>query len=943
MREQAITMNTPRMAVAVRPPLCPPWTRFTHSIHHALTACVTACALQAARRPKTWITCQTLLSLGLVAAGLASGRFRLELDIMAMFNPLDSLPQQHSDWIAHSPEAFGDYETRVVLLFLHNDGGNVLHVAQTRRVLQAVQTMHETPGLPELCAQGTYLNFDNEPTCRLLSVSGYWPDHYSLADFDAHVPSDEDLRTVLASNQLANGSPIIHDALLGNWNKTTISTVQLKVEDASSLSFEWNNNNSTANATNATTTNATTTIALNRTVQTSHTIMSSAQSYFVRLDLPEQGDVSDLVEEELINRLDRLRLQWIDEDAAKPFQDPTALSMDIKSAYAYQMETMKLIQADLYLVVIAALVVVLFTCLVFYRHDDNGSDNHNHKSSKSRCLLGVASIGTITMSLLAGCGVMFLAGIPYTSVNQMLPYIIYGIGLDDTFIITGAFFQLDDDDDDGDDDTNNVDNDDTHDVDDPSTSSSSRQAIRLERKIEKTLQQVGWSICLTTLTTVVAFLLGYCSSSFPGVRWLCLYAVTIITIDFFYQVTYFVAWLVLDEQRIQANRRDCCFCFTNTTNAIQNGPEDDNNREGLVLERMESTEDDDFDLAETAEDVVQDANDVEETIVFHIGRVAKDYVMAVVEDVSNRPVGVVKSIHNYRQPARKATSAAVQKSLPERVMQWYSNFLLRPPVKVAVLVIFTLFFAACCYSATLLEQHFDMNDYVADTSFLKTAYGNIGKYSSIVREMQVYFRNVDQTSPEVQQQMINYVNDLESLPQIGTSDVSLSDLSESGEVRPFCWVRDFQEWESTQYADQPAVLEVLANMTFIEKLNFALKDKTVREVYGQDIVRDKETGNITASRCTLFLRHLDVSSVPEQIDMLMDQREVTKAQPINNLEEHRKNWAFFSFDILFFFWESSAVVINEMIFTTIAGVVAVAFGKFGWSNVDEESPMNDRL
>ena len=900
------TMASPTSALSntslppgVRVPICAPWTKGTQFMHRNLTNGVTALALQAARRPRTWITVQTLLSLGLLAAGLFSGGFRLELDIVSIFNPLNSKPQLHNDWIVNGEGAFGDEATRTVLLFLHNNGHDVLHTSQTRRVLEAVEVMQSTPGMKELCARGTYLNFDNEPVCRLLSVSGYWNTDDLLADFDARVSTDDDVRIAVASNTFANGSPIVHDALLGNWNKTRILDVkggldvieeeEEAVEELPTLSEEdealdtdfgsgfatnprdpifdevalFTNStnvtgvfNQTRNPMLARSSSAATTT----TTSSPEFIMSSAQSYFVHLDIPQKGDDSDVVEKALINRLDELRLRWIDEDANKVDGDPTAISMDIKSAYAYQMESMKLIQQDMYLAVCAALVVVVFTCLVFYSPSGNRIDGRN----QSRMLMGVASIWTITMSLLAGCGIMFLCGIPYTSVNQMLPYIIYGIGLDDTFIITGAFFQLD---------PSTIGN----------TTEDNKDTSLIERKIQKTLQQVGWSISLTTLTTVIAFLLGYFSSSFPGVRWLCLYAVAVITIDFFFQVTYFVAFLVLDEERVQASRRDCCFCFKTSI----------------------STDDKAINFVDNNGNIMENAPTMS----------AQEASTTDSEDHG----GSTRSSQSHPALARN-------KSLPERVMQWYSGFLLRPPVKVTVLVIFTAYFGWCCYSASLLEQHFDLNDYVSDTSYLKTAFGNIDKYSSIVREMQVYFRNVDQTDPEVQRQMIDYINDLESLHQIGTNDVSLASLSETGEVRPFCWVRDFQEWEETQYVDQPAVLAAVANMTFLEKLNFALTDKTVREVYGQDIVRD-ESGNITASRCTLFLRDLDLQSVPDQIEMLLDQREVTQAQPMNNLKEHKKEWAFFSFDKLFFFWESSAIVIDEMVFTTIAGVAAVAFGK----------------
>ena len=79
------------------------------------------------------------------------------------------------------------------------------------------------------------------------------------------------------------------------------------------------------------------------------------------------------------------------------------------------------------------------------------------------------------------------------------------------------------------------------------------------------------AIILTTLTSATAFALGLISS-IPAVKYLVVYAFTSILIDFLFQVTFFIALLVLDERRIQSNRLDCCFCCTAPTNdeAISN-------------------------------------------------------------------------------------------------------------------------------------------------------------------------------------------------------------------------------------------------------------------------------------------------------------------------------------------------------------------------------------
>lgn len=124
-------------------------------------------------------------------------------------------------------------------------------------------------------------------------------------------------------------------------------------------------------------------------------------------------------------------------------------------------------------------------------------------------------------------------GIPLTSMTQILPFVMFGIGLDDSFIIAGAFDRTD----------------------------PRKDCVE---RIHQTFEDVGVSVTLTSITSATAFGLG-CMSSIPAVYWLCLYAFPTILIDFIYQVTFLVALIAIDERRVRENRRDCCFWHTAAT------------------------------------------------------------------------------------------------------------------------------------------------------------------------------------------------------------------------------------------------------------------------------------------------------------------------------------------------------------------------------------------
>ena len=73
------------------------------------------------------------------------------------------------------------------------------------------------------------------------------------------------------------------------------------------------------------------------------------------------------------------------------------------------------------------------------------------------------------------------------------------------------------------------------------------------------MDEAGLSIFLTSLTSSLAFALG-CVTQAPAVRWMCFYGFPGILLDFVFQITFFIACIVLDERRIQNSRMDCLVC-----------------------------------------------------------------------------------------------------------------------------------------------------------------------------------------------------------------------------------------------------------------------------------------------------------------------------------------------------------------------------------------------
>jgi len=247
-------------------------------------------------------------------------------------------------------------------------------------------------------------------------------------------------------------------------------------------------------------------------------LLVSAQSYIVVIELPEDDEDADEspaedFEEIALDAILALRVKWEAETG-------NTFHVEVIAYRSFSDEFERSIINDIPLLPIVFVVMGIFTSAIFFKKD----------RVRSRSLLGFTAVLSVLLSILAGYGLMFVCAVPFTSMTQILPFVFFGVGLDDAFIITGSYFRLDP----------------TKDV--------------VER-VRETVDDIGMSIFLTSLTSSLAFGLGSLSS-IPAIFWLCIYAVPTIVFIFLFQLTFFISCLVLDERRIQAGNRDCLRCLS---------------------------------------------------------------------------------------------------------------------------------------------------------------------------------------------------------------------------------------------------------------------------------------------------------------------------------------------------------------------------------------------
>ena len=350
-----------------------------------------------------------------------------------------------------------------------------------------------------------------------------------------------------------------------------------------------------------------------------------------------------------------------------------------------------------------------------------------------------------------------------------------------------------------------------------------------EDRIHDTIEQTGSSLFLTTLTSSLSFALGI-FSAVPAARWLCCYAFPTLIIDFLYQITFFVALIVLDERRIQANRRECLRC--------------------CICTREDDGED------------------------------------------GERNLG-----GSERDPRGNAPSALV-----DGLMERFGETLCHPLSKLVVLVSFLGLFVTCEWSASELTQEFRFTEMVPGDSYVLDFMDTVTNYAGRNGlRPKVYFRGVDQSNPDIQQQMLDYVEELTTIDAITNPPTRF-------------WLKDFELFVRNSENTTDYV-----NATFREQIGLFLDDPVYGKMYKGGFVLDSG-GNVVSSRTEVKLDQVNQLVVTDQIGALRDQRAVGARQPVN---QGRNEWAFFTFHTAFYTYEFFASTLYELSYMTVLGVVAV--------------------
>ncbi|KAL5012818.1 hypothetical protein ScPMuIL_011369 [Solemya velum] len=234
-------------------------------------------------------------------------------------------------------------------------------------------------------------------------------------------------------------------------------------------------------------------------------LLLSARTFKMRFNL--RTDVEQPIEMWEKEFIDRMKLLKTNKTEVS-FEQYDSLNIELNTS----------VMRDVTMFAVTVGLMSIYACLVTAKGD----------CLSDRSLLGMAGVVSTMLGMLGGFGLCSACGVTFVSLVGVSPFLIIGIGLDNTFILLSGM---------GD-------------------ALSRHDAV--EERVAFMMRTSGLGITITSLTDLLAFLIG-ASSSLPAVQYFCIY--TGITIFFTYinYMTFFVGCLVIDQKRIASNRHSKTF------------------------------------------------------------------------------------------------------------------------------------------------------------------------------------------------------------------------------------------------------------------------------------------------------------------------------------------------------------------------------------------------
>lgn len=212
-------------------------------------------------------------------------------------------------------------------------------------------------------------------------------------------------------------------------------------------------------------------------------------------------DSSDSLKDHLAALFEKEFVKTIKEDIS----DKIIITKFVSSAF--KEEIWKFAITALKLAPVSVFIIVSFTVI----------SSFTTEFVRSKPWLGLAGCISVGLATLPSFGFVIFCGLKCTPVNIIVPFLILGIGVDDTFVLIAAWRR---------------------------TNPKDSVPIRMA----ETYSEAAISVTITSLTNCISFLIGLITP-FPVVRIFCIYATSAIIFSYIYQITFFGGCMALSGYR----------------------------------------------------------------------------------------------------------------------------------------------------------------------------------------------------------------------------------------------------------------------------------------------------------------------------------------------------------------------------------------------------------
>jgi Niemann-Pick C1 protein len=421
--------------------------------------------LNVADYPYRYVIAVIIFSFIFPAISFATGRFVIESNVDALVVPPDSYPPVQKAWLL---DHFGVSVRSLAII--HAKGDNVISEEALSLAFDAADIIPTLVDYAALCEQ----NDVTAQGCVSQSITMFWNsrEEYEtdLLSLETESEKYEYILDKLSSAVFPSGIPVTREVIFGHHQEEENGQI------------------------------------------------ISASSFLLSIGIPisEPTDAQDF-ETDYGTQLDAL-------SAAK--KSSSTVMLESWNRATLDEDIKAIIDQDLPLVFASMIVMALFTAFAMTRWSKN---TKNQRFVTSNFALGLGATATVILSAMTGYGFCTLCGLKITYMTQVLPFVLFGIGVDDSFVIVGAYYETD-------------------------------PSLPFRARIREMAHLSAPSITATTATDMLAFALG-ASSTIPIIRWFAIYAVVCVFIDYVYQITFFVALFVIDHNRTKNGRYDLFCCF----------------------------------------------------------------------------------------------------------------------------------------------------------------------------------------------------------------------------------------------------------------------------------------------------------------------------------------------------------------------------------------------